>query len=335
MNLSAVGRHDPFAPTRMSLGDHIEELRTRLIRALLGFLAAMGVGLCLGQPLLQFIQAPVQGELNRYYAERDEDQRKRAADEERKAREAAAASGQPYQAPLKTYDVLFDVHDGNGPRPASISFYSNDMPLGVLIRPPSLISLTLTEPFMTYFQVSMYCGAVLASPWIFYQLWMFVAAGLYRHEKKYVYLYLPLSLALFLGGVFLCEFVALPLGVHYLLSFNAWLGVEPELRLTDWLSFAVMMPLIFGVAFQTPLVMLFLERLGIVRVEAYTKNRRMAVFILAVVAALLAAAPDAVSMLMLALPMWGLYELGILLCRWAPRPKQEIEEPDIHEMVEA
>jgi sec-independent protein translocase protein TatC len=340
MNVSAArhGLRDPLAHTRMSFGDHIEELRGRLIRALLGFLLAMGVGLLLGQPLLECIQAPVQKELNSFYARRNEALKKRAQDEERKAREAAAASGQEYKEPLTTVEGTVDVHDGNGPQPASIGLPLHsmffDFQTVLLGRAPSLISLTVTEPFMTYFKVSMYSGVILASPWIFYQLWMFVAAGLYRHEKKYVYLYLPLSLGLFLGGVALCEFLALPLGVHYLLSFNAWLGVEPELRLSDWLNFAVMMPLIFGVAFQTPLVMLFLERLGIVRLEVYTKNRRIAVFILAVVAALLAAAPDALNMLMLALPMWGLYELGILLCRFAPRPKEDIEEPHQLEMVE-
>ena len=342
MNVSAAGRDrdDLFAHSRMSLGDHIEELRTGLIRALVGFVAAMGVGLFLGQPILAFIQAPVQGELDRFYEERNQDEQRRIETEEAKAKEAAAAQGVPYLAPEKTYEVILDLKDGNGPRPATIGLPIGPMqhdlragpgPFG---RPPSLVSLTVTEPFMTYFKVSMYCGAILASPWIFYQLWMFVAAGLYPQEKKHVYLYLPLSLGLFLGGVALCEFVALPLGVHYLLSFNAWLAVEPELRLSDWLSFAVMMPLAFGAAFQTPLVMLFLERAGIVDVEVYTKNRRMAVFVLAVVAALLAAAPDALNMLMLALPLWGLYEFGILLCRFAPRAKQELEEPDPEEMVE-
>ena len=126
----------------------------------------------------------------------------------------------------------------------------------------------------------------------------------------------------------------LPVGISYLLSFNDWLGVEPELRLSEWVSFAVMVPIVFGVAFQTPLVMLFLERIGIVKVDFYTKNRKMAIFALAVVACLLAVSPDAFSMMSLAIPMWGLYEFGILLCRFAPRPPQIMEEPDPEEMVE-
>src|SRR5262249_24888829 len=159
-------------------------------------------------------------------------------------------------------------------------------------RPPSLMSLTVTEPFMVYFKVSACCGVVLASPWIFYQLWLFVAAGLYPHEKQHIHVNLPLSIALFLGGVALCEWVVLPTGVDYLLSFNDWLGYEPDLRLSDWLSFALMMPLIFGLAFQTPLVMVLLERIGVFRVRDYQHHRRLAMFLLAVLAAIVSVTPD-------------------------------------------
>jgi sec-independent protein translocase protein TatC len=338
MNVTAAGRDpdDLGAHTRMSFGDHIEELRMRLLRALVGFLAAMGVGLFLGQPVLSFIQAPVQRELDRFYEERDREDQRRLDEEEQRARQDAANRGEPFQEKVKTYPVQLDLNDGGGPRPVTIGLTDGvaHQLRGAFARPPGLISLTVTEPFMTYFKVSLYCGAILSSPWVFYQLWMFVAAGLYPQEKKYVYLYLPLSLGLFLGGVALGEFAALPLGVRYLLSFNPWLGVEPEIRLSDWLAFAVMMPLVFGAAFQTPLVMLFLERAGIVDVEFYTKNRRIAVFVQAVVAALLAAVPDALNMLMLALPLWGLYELGILLCRFAPRPRQDAGEPGPRAMAE-
>jgi len=193
-------------------------------------------------------------------------------------------------------------------------------------RPPSLMSLTITEPFTVYFKVSAYCGIVLASPWIFYQLWLFVAAGLYRHEKRLLHVNLPLSIALFLGGVALCEFVVLPTGVDYLLSFNDWLGYEPEPRLSDWLSFALLMPLVFGLAFQTPLAMVCLERIGVFSVEGYRRHRRLAIFLLAVLAAVLSVTPDYYSMLALTVPLWGLYEVGILLCRWSPRPPSEVEE---------
>jgi sec-independent protein translocase protein TatC len=195
-------------------------------------------------------------------------------------------------------------------------------------RPPSLMSLTVTEPFTVYFKVSACCGVVLASPWIFYQLWLFVAAGLYPHEKRLIHVNLPLSIGLFLGGVALCELVVLPTGVDYLLSFNDWLGYEPELRLSDWLSFALLMPLVFGVAFQTPLVMVFLERIGVFSVDGYRRHRRLAVFLLAVLAAVISVTPDWINMGALAVPLWGLYEVGILMCRWSPRQPTEPEESE-------
>jgi sec-independent protein translocase protein TatC len=219
------------------------------------------------------------------------------------------------------------------------------MPLIVAVRPldaaplvecvqemthPPLRTFGVVEPCFSYLQVSLYSGVVLASPWILYQLWVFVAAGLYPHEKRRVYLYLPLSIALFLAGVCLCEFVVLPMSLEYLLSFNEWLGFEPELRLSEWLGFATLMPLVFGGTFQTPLVMIALNRIGLVSVETYRRQRRLAFFLLAVLAAILTITPDWVNMLALTVPLYALYELGIVLCRLGPTPAPDIDEP-VHE----
>jgi len=343
MKLStAVNRADDedlFSHTRMSFGDHIEELRFRIIWAMIGFFVALVAGLFLGAPVLDFIQLPVQRQLNGFYdariarqtAQLDKDEA------ERRAHGDANLSGDG-----SAKEMLVELQEQGGTEWKMFKIRYNSQRLVNELaqdsrrfnRPASLVSLTVTEAFMTYFMVSIYCGIVLSSPWLFYQGWMFIGAGLYPHEKKYVYMYLPLSLGLFLGGIALCEFVVLPLGVHYLLSFNEWLGVEPELRLSEWLTFAIMMPLIFGAAFQTPIIMLFLERMGIVDVTLYTKNRRMAFFILAIAAALMAAAPDALNMMLLAVPLWGLYEFGILLCRFTPRAASDMDEPDPDEMVE-
>jgi sec-independent protein translocase protein TatC len=328
---------DLFAHTRMSFGDHIEELRMRMIRAILGFVVALVVGLFLGQPVLDFIQAPVQRQLTEFYDARVARQQAQLDAADAKQR----VDGDPYTEGTGK-EMLVQMRDENGSEWKTYWIRYN--PKRVVLqtaqdarsfnRPASLVTLTVMEAFMTYFLVSIYCGIVLSSPWLFYQMWMFIAAGLYPNEKKYVYMYLPLSLGLFLGGVVLCEFVVLPLGVRYLLSFNEWLGVEPELRLADWLSFAIMVPLIFGAAFQTPIIMLFLERMGIVDITLYTKNRRMAYFALAGIGAVMAAAPDALNMMLLVAPLWVLYEFGILLCRFAPKSASDMEEPDPDEMVE-
>jgi sec-independent protein translocase protein TatC len=173
---------------------------------------------------------------------------------------------------------------------------------------------------------------------VFYHIWMFIAAGLYPNEKKLVNWYLPFSLLLFIAGVCLCEFFAMAQAVHAMLWFNEWLGVDADLRLNEWLSFAIMMPVVFGLAFQTPLVMTFLHRVGIVTTQNFRQYRRIAWFALVILAALLAPAPDAYSLLLLWVPMVALYEFGILLCVWQGEQAKlfdwEEDEKKTGEMVE-
>jgi sec-independent protein translocase protein TatC len=177
----------------------------------------------------------------------------------------------------------------------------------------ALISLSPLETMTIYFMVCVIAGLVLASPFVFYQAWAFVAAGLYRHERHYVKKFLPISLGLFLTGVFLCFFGVLPVTLAFLLQFNLWLGVEPQLRLADWMSFATILPLVFGVCFQTPLIMLFLERIGVFTVEDYKSKRKIAILVIVVAGAILTPGQDPFSQCLLAGPMIILYELGILL----------------------
>lgn len=179
------------------------------------------------------------------------------------------------------------------------------------------ITLNVQEAFMTYVKVAVVGGIVLASPFIFWQIWLFVAAGLYPHEQRYVYVYLPFSLFLFIGGSLFCFFLVFPFVLTFLLSFNEWLEVTPQIRLSEWISFAVMLPLLFGVAFQLPLVMLFLERLSIFDADAYSSKRRMAILIISIISMLLTPA-DPASMLLMMAPLIALYELGILMCRYMP-----------------
>ncbi|HNO06944.1 MAG TPA: twin-arginine translocase subunit TatC, partial [Flavobacteriales bacterium] len=103
----------------------------------------------------------------------------------------------------------------------------------------TLSTLSVMEMFFVYFKVAIVTGFVLGSPWIIFQIWKFIAAGLYPHERKYFTGYLPLAISLFLGGVAVCQFLIIPAALDALLSFNKWLGIEPELRMTDWLSFAI------------------------------------------------------------------------------------------------
>jgi len=399
MSTAPNGYRDPedmFAHTRMSLGDHIEELRRHMIKALLGFGVAMIIGLFISKSVLDYISRPVVDELTtiheRRVAQKQQEYRQKQQDgtgrlvlrpasiiledtptaralgaeplseqELKYAPRLSDLQGKPlspeeWEAEQKRHerksmglwkwvlggDAEPEVKPEDRAKVVRLHVMLDAQETAIVtaggedtLRPPSLQSLTATETFIVWMKVSVYCGIVLSSPWIFYQMWAFVAAGLYPHEKKYVHIYLPFSLALFLCGVLVCQYLVMPIGIHYLLSFNEWMNVEPNLRLTDWLSFAIMMPLITGAAFQTPLVMFFLERAGIVTVEQYQKHWRIAIFGLTLAGALLAASPDPLSMLSLAVPMCCLYWLGILLCKYMPRHKDlDLDVPESEELIE-
>jgi sec-independent protein translocase protein TatC len=331
---------DYFEPTRMPLGGHLEDLRRHLWRALAGF--GLIVALCfaldlvgyltetpigVGKPAVDLICLPVEQELQKFHDRRFE---------QALAKFETETSAEPIAVRVEV-DVLAAAREmagllglrppGDGPavfRPLPVRLGGQAVrPLVGALRPvldrrPRLATMSVTEAMTVYFQVTLVCGVVLASPWVFYQIWSFVAAGLYPHEKRYALRYLPFSVALFLGGVLVCQFLVIPKAVEALLGFNEWLGLEPDLRLSEWLGFTLLLPLVFGLSFQTPLVMLLLQRLGVLTVDAYRGKRRIAWFLLAVFAAVITPSVDAYSMLTL-WPILGLlYELGIGLCRLAP-----------------
>jgi sec-independent protein translocase protein TatC len=327
---------DMFADTRMSFGEHIEDLRVHLWRAIVGFLIclfigfiidAIGSGLGLkwfgiGRVALEVIAAPVEKALAKYQDKRaakiqedlqhqdstlagfnepketelafNREQLAQSLGIQLPANEAAANAGDPWvtlRVRMRPLQWVLDQQKANQ----------------LVNRPPTLSSLGVQEAFMVYFKVSLLCGVVLASPWVFWQIWSFVAAGLYPHEKRYVNVYLPFSLGLFLAGMAVCQFAVIPNAIDALLWFNEWLGIQPDLRLNEWLTFAIVMPLVFGVSFQTPLVMMFLDRIGIMGIETFRDTRRMAYMVLAVFAALITPSVDAFSMLFMWVPLCGLY----------------------------
>ena len=181
-------------------------------------------------------------------------------------------------------------------------------------------SLGVTEPFFVWLKAGLLGGLTLAAPFVFYELWAFVAAGLYPHEKKYVHLFLPISLMLFAAGVLMAFFFVFSPVLEFLFTFNSSLNIAPEIRIGEWLSFAMFLPLGFGVAFQLPLVMLFSNRIGVIDVQIYLEKWRIAILVIFVLSMFLTPA-DPISMLLLAVPLTGLYFLGIGMCVLMPRPE--------------
>jgi sec-independent protein translocase protein TatC len=363
---------DMFNDTRMSFGDHIEDLRAHLIRALKGFLIGMVLGIWpLGKVVLGIITGPVEEQLREFEMKkvtRDFDDAKLRIDsgelrlppiyiEIDLLKPGPAEKGKPVlEKTVRYYEkMLFrlEVHDwldeeltnrgavekveariGN-----PYVFARHMMETAAQVRRPGLTTLSITEGFFVYFKVALLTGLVLSSPWVFYHVWMFIAAGLYPNEKRLVNVYLPFSLFLFIAGVVLCQFFVMSRAVGALLWFNEWLGLDADLRLNEWLGFALLMPLVFGVSFQTPLVMMFVHRIGVMSVELFREKRRIVWFSMSVFAALITPTPDPFTMLFLWVPMCGLYELGILLCVYQGEQTslfdwEEEEEKKSGELVE-
>lgn len=367
---------DVFADTRMSFGEHIEELRTHLIRALVGLLVALVGGFALdglgefvgnpsigvGKPMVGIIVDPVETMVRDFYAQRNES-----------AKQKLEGGGQPRPTPDESADLLKRLADANGSTegfsradkeklrgiyvPMKMLFPADALAPGagtprdsdakfveitVMVLPTQLdylgkrgetllenkkyvTTLSAQEAMVVYFKVSLLCGAVLASPWMLYQLWSFVAAGLYPSERAVVYRLFGPSVGLFLIGVLLCQFVVLPGAVKALIGFNRWLELDPDIRLNEWLGFALILPLVFGVSFQTPLVMFFLNRIGTFGWQDYWSKWRYAVMIIALFSAVITPTPDAITMMYLFVPMFGLYLVGIAVCKYFP-PSHELAD---------
>ncbi len=310
----------------MSFGDHIEELRVRLILALLGLVVGVIVVFLppveIARQVMRTMEAPAKKALDAFYRQQ--------YDEKVAEAEKAGARTLPLQATIAAEEFARIIREIfpqlPEPEPATLQGKSIELPMrfpaagiireiqkGTVQIDQGVVSLAPLETLAIYFMVALVSGLVLASPWVFYQGWAFVAAGLYRHERAYVKKFLPFSLGLFLTGVFLCFFVVLPITLTFLLQFNIYLGVAPTLRLSEWMSFATLLPLIFGLAFQTPLIMLVLERLNVFTVDDFRAKRKFAILIITIAAALLTPGQDPFSMILLAVPMILLYELGIVL----------------------
>jgi sec-independent protein translocase protein TatC len=244
---------DPRGGT-MSLGDHLEELRIRLILALVGLVIALIVCLFFGKPIVAFIEMP-------------------------------------YVEALGTEARLQSIAPADG--------------------------------FASYMEIAMVASAVIASPWIFYQLWLFIAAGLYPHEKRYVYMAAPFSAALFITGALFFIFIIAPLTLRFLVMFNkSVLGVTSNFTFKNYVSFVATMMLVFGLAFQTPIAIFFLNKTGLVSVQALCKARKYVFLAIVIIAAAATPGSDIVSLFALTIPMYLLFELGILLSYFANRKKR-------------
>ncbi len=245
-------KYDPLVDSTMSLGDHLEELRMRLLYALAGVAVGAIIGFLVGRQVIALLEGPY---------------------------------------------------------------------VDAMGREARLMALGPADGFVSYVKISFVSGLIISSPWVFYHLWMFVAAGLYPHEKRYVYIAAPFSAGLFIAGALFFIFVVGPLTLGCLVKINNFLSLSSQFSFRIYIAFVTHLMLVFGIAFQTPTAIFFLNRTGLVSLKALTRSRKYVILIIVIVAAM-ATPPDVVSQIALAVPLYLLFELGILLSYLAGRKRK-------------
>lgn len=386
----------------MTFGEHLEELRQSLVRAIIWLALGLAVGLFFASDVVRFVADPLRAAISEFHADRalDElgydpnakevkplqrflmenslvwevvydipeelqsltqemlvadsnepasDNNPAGAPEEGSADKATGAeaggakssasdsSGNPDSpgntgssegsgSSSKADEPSASELDSTPVKPADMAKMLTALPDPSALEPriqlrrteTTVSTLKIEEGFMIWIKAGLIVGAVLASPMIFYHLWSFVASGLHAHERHYVYIYLPFSVVLFVSGVVLAFFLVLQFVLDFLLTFNGSMDVSVEPRLTYYVNFVLLLPLGFGVAFQLPLVMLFLQRIGLIETESYIESWKVAVLVIFFISMIVTPA-DVTSMIALAVPLLLLYFLGILMCKFLPR----------------
>ena len=190
----------------------------------------------------------------------------------------------------------------------------------------SLIATSVVAPFMTPFKLALIAAVFFAMPVILYQVWAFVAPGLYRHERRFALPLFVSSVILFYGGTAFAYFVVFPLIFRFFVTTTPE-GVQMLTDMTQYMDFAVLLFFAFGLAFEIPVATVLLVRTGLVKIGALTKNRGYVLLGIFIVAAFLTP-PDAVSQTMMAVPMYLLFEAGVIMAKVLARPAPAQSEGD-------
>ncbi|RKY10456.1 MAG: twin-arginine translocase subunit TatC [Planctomycetota bacterium] len=240
----------------MSLGDHLEELRARLILIVLG--VAVGLIFCLffGKFLIGLLATP-------------------------------------FEKATNSTDVLRHLQT---------------------IQP--------AEGFLMYIKVCLVFGLLITSPWVFWQIWAFVSSGLYRHERRFVYAVAPISALLFITGTIFFLVIIAPLAMGFFIKFNERLSLASNWTFQNYINLILTLTLVFGVAFQMPIAIVFAQMMGLISIEALGRARKFVILGLFIVAAI-ATPPDVVSQIALAVPLYVLFEGSILICRFRQWRKKQ------------
>jgi sec-independent protein translocase protein TatC len=188
----------------------------------------------------------------------------------------------------------------------------------------TMIATDVTGTFLVPLKVTLMAGFLLALPYVLYQAWAFVAPGLYQHEKRLAMPVIVSSFAFFMIGMAFAYFVVFPVAFGFFVGYTPP-GVQMMTDIDKYLSFVLTMFIAFGVTFETPVVVVVLVRMGVVSLEKL-KAARPYVIVGAFVVGAIFTPPDVISQLLLAVPLWLLYEAGLIMARFVSAPKREGEE---------
>jgi sec-independent protein translocase protein TatC len=289
---------------RMTFGDHLEELRVRIMRAGFAVLLGMVVGWHFREKLFAWLLRPLE---IAWFC---------------RARQGCTVQG--------VYDWMLHADRFRVARAAGeaqLRAHPNGFPVDPQIHFPDP-----TSAFVSYLKIAAIGGFVIALPVVFYQLWAFIAPGLYDREKKLIMPFVVFSTLFFLGGALFGYHFVFPVGYEWFLGFGGMVAgtqvkVVPTIMMDEYLGFTSQMLLAFGVVFQLPLFVFFLSLAGIVTWQQLLKFGRYFTVIAFVVAAILTPTPDVYSQVMLALPLVVLYFVAVGLAFLLAPKKKKDDEP--------
>ena len=317
---------------RLSIVDHLDELRTRLIVCIVAFGVAFGVAYWQQDPILKIVNKPFTDakapDKQSNFTKGNNGALAQSARYDRAVADALSAAGSSVKG---TQDVVAALARAKGVDPATLALVrANSQTTAQALAKiatvrraipdatPKPVTLGVTEPFVTTFTVSAYAALLLALPFILFQLYAFLLPAFSPQERKMAVPFMLMVPVLFVAGVLFGYFVALPRAVDFLLNFNAD-NFDILVGAQQYYKFSVVLLLVIGLLFQIPVAVLAITRLGIITPKQLSKNRGYIILAASVVAAVATPTPDPVTMLITMAPMVILFELSLLLARFTAK----------------
>ena len=316
--LKPIGHED-----RLSLVEHRDELRTRLILCIVAFVLAFSFTYWQNDEVLDLVNKPV---VNAFKTDKNDDPKDKLGQTTVFQQRIGALAKELSEALPAIERSTTSAADKKAIEEAAAAAagVAEATPSNVAQRP---ITFGITEPFLTTFKVSSYAAILLVLPFLLFQAYAFILPAFTNKERRAVLPVLVMIPLLFIGGVMFGYFVALPRAADFLLNFNEQ-NFDIQLRAQDYYAFSVTFLAAIGFLFQVPMGVLALTRLGIVSVAQLRKNRGYVLLATAVVAAIATPTPDPITMLVTMAPLVILFELSILAASVLERRKGDADDDE-------